>query len=246
VDLEGSGHVSIQVGDKHSNLLGEYTAVKIDGDDLFVEYTSRPGIRVKTSLVVQERIVENLARKEMLRTRPPEPSRRSRRSSTFQPFRPAKADWARTPLYYRTVGLLAANASNFTCAVPHKDIDRFQATYRSLTGETAGYDTPGISERDVTDMRRDWLRYVWLSWKISFNADDHTVFRIHLMSQEIRVANPDDGYPTRRLISNNALCWELVDLGFRPGLKHQDVDAIRALVPATQRAEFDRGLAGYV
>jgi hypothetical protein len=245
MEIEGSGHVSIQVGYKGSNKLGEYTAVKIDGDELLVEYASRPGIRVKTSLVVQERIAENGARTEMLRTRPPESSRRSRRSSTFQPFRPAKADWARTPIYYRTVGFLAANASNFVCTVPMKDLARFQDMYQQMTGVVPDYGTPGIFEGEY-DVPKKRDRFVWFSWKISFNADDHTVFRIHLMSQEIRITNPDDGYLTRRLISNNALCWELVDLGFRPGLKHQDVDAIRALVPATRQAEFDRGVAGYV
>jgi hypothetical protein len=245
MDTEWSGHVSIQVGSRYRNKLGEYTAIKIDGDRLFVEYANRPGIRVETSLAVQKRIVENAARTEMLRTRPPESSRRQRRNSASQMFRPAKADWARTPLYYRTVGLLAANASNFTCTIPPHDIDRFQDMYRILTGRAIDYDTPGILEGEI-DVPKSRRRYVWFSWKISFHAEDRAVFRMQLMSQEIRAVSSDEGHPTRRLISNNALCWELVDLGFRPGLKHQDVDAIRARVPETRRAEFDRGVAGDV
>jgi len=235
----------LEVGMTYRDRVSPRTVYKVDrpGNRILTAPVDNPILKVWRELELQERIATNVERQVQAAVAP---------AVTFDPFRqrgrgPSRVDWGRSPLYFRMVGYLAANASHFTCSVPMRDYERFQDTYHELTGETPTYETPGIVERELSDndIARNWEHFVYLSWRIAFKvvlADWRKPSQMQMVSGAFLVLS--DGDDGRYGIAHNGLCWQLVDLGFRPGLKSQDVGAIRANVPAGWQGDFDFGVDG--
>lgn len=131
--------------------------------------------------------------------------------------------------YFRTIGVLARYASLVEGFAPPESVRGFSETYQQLTGRRLAQEPTFYEHPSGTDK--------WgIELRIQFPAQ-YEGQGLEFGSASVRAVSAPNG---ELRINNNAFIRQLFRLGFTFGTG-QDIDRIRARIPAEHRPEFDQG-----
>ena len=131
--------------------------------------------------------------------------------------------------YFRTLGFLTRHG-DFQAEVPPKSRATFEDRYHAITGRRPVLHNNGYFPIDAVTNDDKW------GAELRINFPDRADLTFPPAVQSRAGASPG----TLR-INNNQYWWQLVQVGFRLGTRH-DVERIRATVPPAFQTAFDDGL----
>ena len=214
-NVKNKKHINFEVGGRYRNRFGWYEVLRLLNDEMLVRYES-DGREQILDFESQHRIMSNIETEE----------------ETVTPY----GDHERNITYFRTLGYISNKNNSFIEAIiPPNSKDGFDNTYCKVKGRYPNTEQMGYYVHHDENVDK-WGVEMRLTFKVpsSISLDDldfgHGI-------DIVRSPNKDE-----RRVNCNALCWNLLGIGFDLGPEH-NLGTIKDSIPEKYKEDYDSSIS---